>query len=277
MLGINKFKWCLLSVNQGDKMKKQLILILSSFFFLSITQAKIITEEVKYKEAGEEYTSFITYDDSIKGKRPGILIVHEWWGLDDYPKYRAEMLAKLGYVAFAVDMYGTGKVTDKAEQAKVWMTEATTDVEWWRERAIAGITRLKQHKLVNNSKIAAIGYCFGGGTVIQLAYGGIDIKGIVSFHGSLPIAEESSFGKIKTKMLIAHGNADPFIPREIVTKFQDTLDKAGADWNMITYGNVLHSFTNPKSDSRGMDALKYDKDADKQSWQAMLAFFDDIF
>ena len=273
----NTFKWYVISVNQGEKMKKQLLLILSSFFILSITQAKIITEEVKYREAGEEYTSFITYDDSIKGKRPGILIVHEWWGLDDYPKIRAKMLAKLGYVAFAVDMYGTGKVTDKAEQAKAWMTEATTDVEWWRERAIAGITRLKQHKLVDESKIAAIGYCFGGGTVIQLAYGGIDIKGVVSFHGSLPIAEESSFGKIKTKMLIAHGNADPFIPREIVTKFQDTLDKAGADWNMITYGNVRHSFTNPKSDSRGMDALKYDKDADKQSWQAMLAFFDDIF
>ena len=229
------------------------------------------------REVGEEYTSYVSYDNSIKGKRPCILVVHEWWGLDDYPIKRAEMLAKMGYVAFAVDMYGTGKVTDKPEQAKAWMTEATADVEWWRERAIAGITRLKKHEFVNPDKIAAIGYCFGGGTVIQLAYGGLDINGIVSFHGSLPIAEESSFGKIKAKMLIAHGNAAPFIAREIVTKSQDTLDKAGAQWNMITYSNVLHSFTNPKSDSRGMDALKYDKDADKHSWIAMQAFFDEIF
>jgi len=258
-------------------MKKSILVFLSSLIFITTAQSKVITKAVTYKEAGEQYTSFISYDDSIKGKRPGILVVHEWWGLDDYPKKRAEMLAKLGYVAFAVDMYGTGKVTDKPDQAKAWMTEATTDVEWWRERAIAGITRLKKHELVDHKKIAAIGYCFGGGTVIQLAYGGLDINGIVSFHGSLPIAEPSSFGKIKAKMLIAHGNADPFIAREIVTKFQDTLDKAGAEWNMITYGNVKHSFTNPRSDTRGMDALKYDEQADKQSWKAMLAFFNEIF
>lgn len=252
-----------------------------SLFFISLIsvnlQAAVITEAVKYKEAGEEYTSYISYDNSIKGKRPGVLVVHEWWGLDDYAKRRMEMLAKLGYVAFAVDMYGTGKVTNKAEQAKAWMTEATTDVDWWRERAIAGIKRLKKHKLVDNTKIAAIGYCFGGGTVLQLAYGGVDLNGIVSFHGSLPVADESTFGKIKPSILVAHGNADTFVPREIVTKFQDTLDKAGANWNMITYGNVRHSFTNPKSDTRGMAALKYDKKADEHSWKAMQLFFDEIF
>lgn len=257
-------------------MKKHLLILIASLFTCSV-QAKVITEAVSYTEAGEEYTSYISYDDSIKGKRPGVLVVHEWWGLDDYAKRRMNMLAKLGYVAFAVDMYGTGKVTENPEQAKKWMIEATTDVEWWRERAIAGIKRLKQHKMVDNSKIAAIGYCFGGGTVLQLAYGGIDINGVMSFHGSLPIADESSYGKIKTKVLVAHGNADPFIPRETVTRFQDTLDKAGANWNMITYGNVRHSFTNPKSDSRGMDALKYDAAADTHSWEAMQVFFSEIF
>lgn len=258
-------------------MKRYFFLLLACLLFIPISNAKVISKAVTYTEAGEEYTSYVSYDDSIKGKRPGVLVVHEWWGLDDYPRKRAEMLARLGYVAFAVDMYGSGKVTDKSEQAKIWMTEATTDVEWWRERAIAGIKRLKQHKLVDSTKIAAIGYCFGGGTVIQLAYGGLDINGIVSFHGSLPIAEQEAFGKIKAKMLIAHGNADPFIPREVVTRFQDTLDKAGADWNMITYGNVLHSFTNTKSDSRGISALKYDKQADEHSWKAMQAFFKEIF
>ena len=142
---------------------------------------------------------------------------------------------------------------------------------------MAGIRYLKNHKLVDANKLAAIGYCFGGGTVIQLAYGGLDINGIVSFHGSLPVADESSFGKIRTRMLIAHGNADPFIPREIVSKFQDTLDEANADWNMITYGNVLHSFTNPKADTRDMAALKYDKQADEHSWRAMQHFFEQIF
>lgn len=240
-------------------------------------QAKIITQPVVYKQAGTEYTSYISYDDSIKGKRPGILVVHEWWGLNDYAKRRMEMLAKLGYVAFAVDMYGTGKVTDNADQAREWMTEATADVEWWRERANAGIKHLKKHKLVDKDKIAAVGYCFGGGTVIQLAYGGTDINGIVSFHGSLPAADESSSGKIKTRMLIAHGNADSFIPRETVTKFQDTLDKVGADWSMITYGNAKHGFTNKDAGKRGMDALQYNAYADKHSWRAMQDFFTDIF
>lgn len=257
---------------------KQLIAgSLICFAFILNAQAKVITKEVKYTEAGDEYTSFISYDDQIKGQRPGVLVVHEWWGLDDYAKRRMEMLAKLGYMAFAVDMYGTGKVTDNPEQAKAWMTEATTDVEWWRERAIAGIKRLKQHELVLKDKVAAVGYCFGGGTVIQLAYGGANLKGIVSFHGSLPVAEEDSFGNIKAKMLIAHGNSDPFIPRQMLTNFQDQLDKAGADWNMITYGNTLHAFTNPKSDSRGIAALKYNKSADQHSWKAMQLFLEEIF
>ena len=258
-------------------MIKLVILTLSSLLLATSVQARVITEAVTYTEAGEEYTGYVSYDNAIKGKRPGVMVVHEWWGLDDYAKRRTEMLARLGYVAFAVDMYGTGKVTDSADQAKEWMTEVTADVEWWRERAMAGIRYLKNHKLVDANKLAAIGYCFGGGTVIQLAYSGLDINGIVSFHGSLPVADESAFGKIKTRMLIAHGNADPFIPREIVTKFQDTLDKANADWSMITYGNVLHSFTNPKADSRGMAALKYDKQADEHSWQAMQHFFEQIF
>lgn len=258
-------------------MIRLMMLTLSTLLLSTVVQAKVITEAVTYTEAGAEYTGYVSYDNATRGKRPGVMVVHEWWGLDDYAKRRTEMLAKLGYVAFAVDMYGAGKVTDSADQAKEWMTEATVDVEWWRERAMAGIRYLKNHKLVDADNIAAIGYCFGGGTVIQLAYSGLDINGIVSFHGSLPVADESTFGKIKTRMLMAHGNADPFVPREIVTKFQDTLDKANADWHMITYGNVLHSFTNPKADTRGMAALKYDKQADEHSWQAMQHFFEQIF
>ncbi|VAW59160.1 Dienelactone hydrolase family protein [hydrothermal vent metagenome] len=258
-------------------MKKIILPVLFNLLIVSVVQAKVITTEVKYSEADQEFTSFISYDDSIKGKRPGILVVHEWWGLSSYEKHRAEMLAKLGYVAIAVDMYGSGKLTDKPDQAKAWMQAVTTDIEWWRERAMMGIEQLEKHKLVDKNKLAAIGYCFGGGTVIQLAYGGADLKGIVSFHGALPIADKENFGKIKAKMLMAHGNADPFIRRESLTKFQDTLDKAKANWNMITYGNARHSFTNPESDSHAMDALKYDKYADEHSWKAMQVFLDEIF
>ncbi len=258
-------------------MKQLITLILFSLLTTSVSQAKVITTEVKYKDADQEFTSFISYDDSIKGTRPGVLVVHEWWGLSSYEKQRAQMLAKLGYVAIAVDMYGSGKLTNKPEQAKAWMQEVTTDIDWWRERAMKGIEQLKKHKLVDRNKLAAIGYCFGGGTVIQLAYGGADLKGIVSFHGSLPIVEKESFGKIKARMLMAHGNADPFIRRESLTQFQDTLDKANANWNMITYGSVRHSFTNPESDSHGMAALKYDKYADEHSWKAMQVFFDELF
>ncbi len=253
------------------------ILLAACMLTISTAHSKIITETVRYTISQTEYTSYISYDDSIREKRPGVLVVHEWWGLNAYARQRMEMLAELGYVALAVDMYGTGKVTDNPDQARTWMQEATADVEWWRETATAGIERLKQHPLVDASRIAAIGYCFGGGTVIQLAYGGIDIAGVVSFHGSLPAADESSFGNIKARMLIAHGNADSFIPRETLTRFQDTLDQAGANWNMITYGNARHGFTNPNAHKRGMEALEYNAYADKHSWQAMKTFFDEIF
>lgn len=242
------------------------------FLFINQAQAEVKTQAIEYQADGQSFTGYLAYDDNLKGKRPGVLVVHEWWGLGDYEKRRARMLAELGYVAFVVDMYGTGKLTDKPEQAKAWMTEVTTDVEWWRERAKNGIKQLQKQSMVDAENIAAIGYCFGGGTVLQLAYGDSDLKGVVSFHGSLPIPDQESFGKIKPRILVTHGNADGFVPRDIVNKFQLTLDEADAKWDMITYGNVRHSFTNPKADTRGIEALKYDAYADKHSWQAMQNF-----
>ena len=244
---------------------------------VNLAQAAVKTQAVEYQVDGQSFTGYLAYDDSIKEKRPGVLVVHEWWGLGDYEKRRARMLAELGYVAFVVDMYGTGKLTDKPEQAKAWMTEVTTDVEWWRERAKNGIRQLQKQPMVDGENIAAIGYCFGGGTVLQLAYGDSNLKGVVSFHGSLPIPDSESFGKIKPRILVTHGNADGFVPREIVNKFQLTLDEAKANWEMITYGNVRHSFTNPKADTRGIEALKYDAYADQHSWQAMQNFLSSVF
>ena len=240
-------------------------------------QAGIQTKDVPYEIDGEKFTGYLAYDDSIKGKRPGVLVVHEWWGSSSYERRRARMLAELGYVAFVVDMYGTGKLTDKPEQAKEWMQSVTTDVDWWRERAMKGVELLRSDKRVDASKVAAIGYCFGGGTVLQMAYGGADIQGVVSFHGSLPAADEEALKNIKTKILVLHGNADPFVPAEMAAEFQKKLDMGSVDWQMISYGGVRHSFTSPEADKRGMEALKYDATADRRSWQAMLSFFNEIF
>jgi len=256
---------------------KIFIKFIALLLLMNLAHAEIKTQAIEYQSEGQSYTGYLAYDDSLTGKRPGVLVVHEWWGLGDNEKRRARMLAELGYVAFVVDMYGTGKLTDKPEQAKAWMQEVTTDVQWWRERAENGIKQLLKQSNVDKQNIAAIGYCFGGGTVLNMAYGTSDLKGVVSFHGSLPIPGKESYGKINPRILLAHGNADSFVPRDIVNKFQLTMDEADAKWEMITYGNVRHSFTNPQADSRGIEALKYDPYADAHSWKAMQIFLSSVF
>lgn len=260
---VNRFKTC--------------VALAALMLMMHSVSAEVKTESIEYQADGQSFTGYLAYDDSLSGKRPGILVVHEWWGLGEHEKNSARKLAELGYVAFVVDMYGSGKLTDKPDQAKAWMQEVTTDVDWWRERAKQGIEQLKKQSRVDAEKLAAIGYCFGGGTVLQLAYGGSELKGVVSFHGSLPVPDKAAYGKITPRILVAHGNADGFVPRDLVNQFQVVLDEANASWEMITYGNVRHSFTNPKADSRGMEALKYDAYADKHSWQAMQHFFNTLF
>ena len=241
------------------------------------SQAEIRSEVVDYREGDEAMQGFVYWDDAIEGKRPGVMVVHEWWGLNEYAKKRAAMLAELGYVAFAVDMYGKGKVTNQRDQAREWMQEVTADVEMWRERANYGIEYLKKHPLVDSKRIAAIGYCFGGGTVLQMAYGGADIAGVVSFHGALPAAPEESVGKISTRILVLHGYADEFVKPDVVANFQARLEAAGAQWEMDSYGGVKHSFTNPDAAKAGMENLKYDALADARSWLRMRNFFRELF
>ena len=241
-------------------------------------QAEVRSQAVSYEDQGAALTGYLYWDDAVQGKRPGILVIHEWWGLDDYPRERARMLAELGYVAFAADMYGTGKVTDKREQAREWMQEITSDVEWWRQRAFAGLAQLKASDKVDPTRLAAVGYCFGGGTVIQMAYSGSgELRGVVSFHGALPAAPAEAKGKIKTPLLILHGQADAMVGPDVVDNFEASLLAAGASWELDSYGGVRHSFTNPKADSHGMDNLKYDALADRRSWQRMQDFFAEIF
>ncbi|KOR29316.1 dienelactone hydrolase [Achromatium sp. WMS2] len=238
-------------------------------------QAEIHTEVVEYEVDGKSHTGYLAYDTATPTPRPGVLVVHEWWGLGAYEQRRARMLAELGYAAFAVDMYGTGKLTSDRDQAREWMQNVTTDVEWWRSIALEGIDVLQHKANVDPRRIAAIGYCFGGGTVLQLAYGGADLVGIVSFHGSLPAAPATA--KIKSKILVINAYADPFLPRDVVSNFQSALEKTGADWQMIEYGGgVLHSFTNPDADNHNLPVFKYDAVADQRSWSAMLTFLQEV-
>ena len=243
----------------------------------AVAQAKVQTQSVAYSHGKVKLVGYLAWDDAMKGKRPGILVVHEWWGLNDYAKKRAEQLASMGYVAFAADMYGTGKVTAHPDQASAWMKETTANVKNWQARAMAGLTILQNHDLVDADRIAAIGYCFGGATVTQLAYSGAPIQGVVSFHGSLPLPDPNQVAGTKVKIFIAHGKADPFLTEDHITKFRAALNKAGFDWRMKVYAHARHSFTNPEAGKYGMDAIQYNQDADEQSWQDMQYFFDELF
>lgn len=252
------------------------ILTLLLFTLVTVSaQAAVKSETVEYKDGETALRGYLYWDDAVEGKRPGVLVVHEWWGLDDHARQRAEKLAALGYVAFATDMYGAGQVTEHAQKAGEWAQQITANLEAWRARAELGLAQLKEHPKVDAARLAAIGYCFGGSTVMQLAYGGADLHGVVSFHGSLPLAEEPP--DIKAQILVAHGADDPFVDAAHLDKFIQGLKDAGAKWQVNIYSGARHSFTNPDAGSHGMDALAYDATADRRSWAAMELFFEEIF
>jgi dienelactone hydrolase len=183
----------------------------------------------------------------------------------------------MGYVAFALDMYGKGKVTEHPKQASEWMRQTNSNVRLWQQRAVAGLEVLKKEPKTDTARIAAIGYCFGGATVQQLAYSGADVRGIVSFHGSLLPPTPGQVKRVKAKFLICHGAADPFIKAETLQNYIATMNKTDLDWQMIMYGGAKHSFTNPNADKAGMAALKYSKSADERSWSHMKQFFEEVF
>ncbi len=241
----------------------------------SLCPAEIQTKAVPYQHGDVQLEGFLAWDDARTGKRPGVLVVHEWWGLNEYARDRARQLAALGYAAFAVDMYGNGQVTTHPDQAATWMKQVQADVKAWQARALKGLAVLQSREMVDPQRLAAIGYCFGGATVLQLAYGGAGVKGVVSFHGALPLPSQAQ--SVKAKILIAHGNADPFLTEDHVRKFRRALDAANLDWQMVVYAGARHSFTNPGADAHGLDALKYDRQADERSWKQMQLFFEELF
>ncbi|MFZ0449267.1 MAG: dienelactone hydrolase family protein [Desulfatiglandaceae bacterium] len=253
------------------------IILACLFLWGSVAQGAVVTRTIPYRQGGVDFQGYLAYDNALQGKRPGVLIVHEWWGLNDYARKRAEQLASLGYVAFALDMYGKGKVAEHPKQAEEFMNEVTGNVVSWQKRALAGLDVLKRQPGTDSSRIAAIGYCFGGSTVQQLAYSGADIRGIVSFHGSLIPPTPSEAGQTKAKILICHGAADPFVKPELVQKYIAAMNASQIDWQMVIFGHAKHSFTNPGADKYGMPQLSYNRQADLRSWEYMRLFFKEIF
>jgi dienelactone hydrolase len=240
--------------------------------------AAIRTEVVPYKQGNAQLIGFLAYDDTVKGPRPAVLLVHEWWGLNDYIKRRTEQIASLGYIAFAVDIYGNGFVTKDPNEAGAMAGKFRGgDRKLLRERVNAGLQVLMNHPLAGKQRIAAIGYCFGGTTVLELARSGAAIAGVMSFHGGLDTPNPEDAKNIKAKVLVLHGADDPNVPAAQVSAFQEEMRKAKVDWQMVIYGGAVHSFTNPDSGSDPSRGVAYNEKADKRSWEHMKVFFAEIF
>lgn len=256
---------------------KQLILMLAALALSVNAEAAVKTKVIEYKQGDTILEGYLAWDDTKTVKRPGILVVHEWTGLGPYVKRRAEMLARLGYVAFAADIYGKGiRPSTPAEAAKT-AAIYKDDRPLMRARARAGLDILKTRKYVDPHRLAAIGYCFGGTVVLELARDGADVKGTVSFHGGLATPTPQDARNIKGKVLALHGADDPYVKADEVAAFQDEMRKAGVDWQMNIYGGAVHGFTNPDNGTDNSKGAAYNEKADKRSWEAMKLFFKEIF
>lgn len=260
---------------------KHLLLILTCLVLTSSPSlAAVHGREVTYSDGVQQLKGYIAYDDAVSGQRPGVLVVHEWWGHNDYARKRADMLAGLGYVALAVDMYGDGKQADHPDQAGKFAAEVQKNMEVGRQRFAAGLKLLKEQPLTDPEKIAAIGYCFGGGIVLQMARDGMDLKGVVSFHGSLATATPAEKGKVKAAVLVCNGAADSFVLMDQVKGFLQEMVDGGVVLQFHSYPGALHSFTNPEADRLAVKfslPLGYNAEADRRSWLDMQGFLKQVF
>jgi dienelactone hydrolase len=245
----------------------------------SATSPTLKEENVTYTDNGVTMDGYVVYDANKQGKRPAVLVVPEWWGLVDYPKMRARKLAELGYIAMAIDMYGNGKVADNPGDAGKAAGPFYQDLKMTKSRFDAALAKLKTYSQVDTNNIAAIGYCFGGGVVLNVARLGDDLKGVVSFHGGL-IGAPAKKDLLKAKILVCHGAADQFVKPEEVAQFRKQMDSIGADYTFKQYPNATHAFTNPAATANGEKfnmPIKYNAEADSASWNDMKDFFARIF
>jgi dienelactone hydrolase len=256
------------------------LIIITLLFLSSGAQAMVQGKEVTYNNDGEILKGYIAYDDAIKGKRPGVLVVHEWWGHNEYARKRARMLAELGYTALALDMYGDGKQARHPDEAGKFAGEVAKNLPLAKARFEAAMKFLKEQPSVDANNIAALGYCFGGSVVLQMARLGEDLKGVASFHGGLATQTPAQPGQVKARIISFTGMDDPMIPPEQVAAFKQEMDQAGVDYKVVTFPGVKHSFTNPAADENGRKfnlPLAYDAAADAVSWEETRRFLADAF
>lgn len=261
-------------------MKHLSVSILLMLAGLVSVYADIHGEPVEYSAGNDLLKGYLVYDNSMADKRPGVLVVHEWWGHNEYARKRATMLAELGYTALAVDMYGDGKQADHPDDAGKFAGEVMQNMDVGQARFMAAMELLKQHETTDPDRVAAIGYCFGGGVVLQMARDGLELNGVVSFHGSLSTSKPASPGAIKAKILVCHGVEDQFISQDQINNFKAEMQKAKADFKFIAYPGATHSFTNPDADTFGKKfslPLAYNAEVDQKSWADMQKFFKEIF
>jgi len=260
---------------------KALLALILTLTLATAANAEIQTRELDYSAGGAALKGYLAYDDAVKGKRPGILVVHEWWGHNEHARTRARMLAELGYTAFALDMYGDGKFADHPKQAGEFMNAAFMDWTASQAKFNAAKKILQAHETVDPKHIGAIGFCFGGAVSLKMARGGADLDGVVAFHSALPEDPPAIHGKVTAAVLVINGSEDSFLQPERVGSFVKEMVAANAD---ITYHNlsgIKHSYTNPQADEFSkkfnLPNLKYDKQADARSWAAMQDFFKRVF
>jgi dienelactone hydrolase len=237
-------------------------------------------EEVTYTSNGVTFKGYLAYDNNIEGKRPGVLVVHEWWGLNDYARQRANMLAELGYTALAVDMYGDAKQAANPDEAGKMSGMVMGNLDDAQARFEAALELLKNQKTVDPQHIAAIGYCFGGAVVLNMALRGVDLDGVASFHGILPTTAPAKPAEVKANVLVFHGADDQFVNKEQLEQFKLVMKNANANFDVITYPNAKHSFTVPEADANAKKfniPLGYNAEADKDSWEKLQDFFKKIF
>ena len=235
--------------------------------------------QVSYTADSATMNGYVVYSDSFSGKRPAVLVVHEWWGLNDYAKNRAKQLAQMGYVAMAVDMFGNGQTATTPEEAQKLATPFYQNPQLTKTRLDAALAQLKSMEQTDTSKTAAIGYCYGGYVVLNAAKLGADLDGVVSFHGDLSGANPDK-NLLKSQILVCHGAADPFVPQPMVDKFKKQMDSVGANYSFIAYPDATHAFTNPEATDKGKKfnlPIAYNEAADKKSWEDMKAFLGRIF
>ena len=244
------------------------------------TESNLHTETVRLSADGAELESYLAYDDQSDARRPGVLVIHEWWGLNDYIRRRAHMLAELGFSALAVDMYGGGEVADNPDDAGRLMNGVLGDMSQAESRMGAAIEYLQNHGSVDSGRIAAIGYCFGGAMVLHAARTGMPLAGVVSFHGALGSFHKPAPGGVRAKVMVCHGAEDVLVPEDDATALKAEMQAAGVDLRFISYPGALHGFSNPEADANGEKyalPLAYSEDTDRRSWQEMQAFFEEIF